>query len=200
MKLSSAAMIALAAFALVCGQLRADDSLKLKAGDNAPDFKATATDGKEVSLETVKDAEVVVLVFTCNQCPVAVAYEDRINDLAKKYKDQKVELIAINNSKNENVEQMKERAEKKGFKFTYAYEGDGESARDYGAKVTPHVFVLDKERKLVYQGALDNNQKNPTEHFVADVLDSTLKGDTIEVNHRKAFGCTIKFREAVSTK
>jgi peroxiredoxin len=193
-KIASALLLALS---LLSVRVQADE-LKLNAGDAAPEFKAVSTDGKEVGLESFKNAEVLVVVFTCNNCPVAVAYEDRINELAKKYKDQKVEILALNNSKFEDVAAMKERAEKKDFKFTYAYEGDGKTAREFGAKVTPHVFIFDKDRKLVYQGAFDNNQKEPTEHFTADAVEATLAGKTVEVSSRKAFGCSIKLREETS--
>jgi peroxiredoxin len=176
------------------------DELKLKAGDPAPEFKAESTEGKKVTLDSFKDARVLVVVFTCNQCPVAVAYEDRINDLAKKYKVKNVEVVAINNSQFENVDAMKKRAEAKDFKFTYTYEGEGDSAREFGAKVTPHVFIFDKDRKLVYQGAFDNKQKDPTEHFVVDAVEATLGGKKVDVDNRKAFGCSIKLREASDKK
>lgn len=194
LKIAAALLLSMSMFSL---QAHADE-LKLNAGDRAPEIKAVSTDKKDISLDSFKDAEVLVVVFTCNKCPVAVAYEDRINDLAKKYKDKKVELVAVNNSQFEDLAAMKERAAEKDFKFTYVYEGEGKTARDFGAKVTPHVFIFDKERKLVYQGAFDNNQKEPTEHFAADAVEATLAGKKVEVSHRKAFGCSIKLKEQSS--
>lgn len=170
------------------------DDLKLKTGDAAPNFKATATCGTEISLENFAEADAVVIVFNCNTCPVAIAYEDRINEFAKKYKDKNVAVLSINNHRSETLEDMKTRAEEKGFVFPYAYEESGDSAREYGAKVTPHCFVLDKERKIAYQGAFDNSQKDPTEHYVAAAVDALLEGKKVAIDHKPAFGCGIKFK------
>ena len=169
--------------------------LKLKTGDAAPSFKATNVDGKSVSLETFKDSDVVVVVFTCNGCPVAQAYQERLVEFANKYKDKHVSLVAINNSASEDVEAMKERAKDEGFTFDYAYDGSGESARAYGAKVTPHCFVLNKERHLVYQGAFDDSQSKPSEHYVTDAVESTLAGKSVAVDHKAAFGCGIHLKD-----
>ncbi|HMO14077.1 MAG TPA: thioredoxin family protein [Pirellulaceae bacterium] len=189
----------LALFAL-CGMLAStaigqnNDDLKLKAGDAAPDFKATATCGTEISLANFKEADVVVVVFNCNTCPVAIAYEDRINEFAKNYKDRNVAVVTINNHRSETVDDMKKRAEDKGFVFPYAYEGSGDSARAYGAKVTPHIFVLNSERKIAYQGAFDDSQKNPQEHYVVDAVESLLSKKEVKVTYKPAFGCSIKFK------
>ncbi|HMP79813.1 MAG TPA: thioredoxin family protein [Pirellulaceae bacterium] len=170
------------------------DDLTLKSGDAAPDFKATATCGTEVSLENFKDAQAVVVIFNCNTCPVAIAYEDRINEFAKSYADKGVAVVVINNHRSEDLDAMKQRAEEKGFTFPYVYEGSGDSARAYGAKVTPHCFVLCQDRKIAYQGAFDNDQRNPTEHYVADAVNALLEGKTVNVTYKPAFGCSIKFR------
>jgi peroxiredoxin len=183
-------------FALVCvltGSAMAND---LKIGDAAPAFVATGVDGKEYSLEQIsKDSEVVVVAFTCNQCPVAVAYEDRFIEFNETYKDKKVTFIAINcNSRTENLDAMKQRAEEKGFNFIYAFDESGKTATNYGAKVTPELFVI-KDGKLAYHGSFDDKQKEPTKNYISTAVDSLLNGKTPEVSETKAFGCGIKSKK-----
>jgi len=190
LSLGVAVLLGICSTGWVVGQDGAD--LVVKTGDAAPDFTATTTTGEEITLDSFKDADVVVLTFTCNSCPVAIAYEDRFNEFVENYKDKKVVFVAINNHKSEDLAAMKQRAEEKGFGFVYAYEPTGESARAYGAKVTPHCFVLDKDRNVVYQGAFA--------HYVADAVDALLAGKTVEVSTTKAFGCGIKFRDAGGTR
>ena len=172
----------------------ANDDVKLQTGTKAPSFTATNLDGKEITMDSFKASDVVVFVFTCNSCPVAVAYEDRLVEFANKYEGKGVKLVAINNHKSEDLEAMKKRAEEKDFSFVYAYEASGKSAKDFGAKVTPHCFVLNKNREIVYQGAFDDSMKEPTEHFVVNAVEATLKGEKPEVDFKKPFGCGIKFK------
>jgi peroxiredoxin len=166
----------------------------VKSGDAGPDYKAKGVDGKEYSLATSKDAKVTVLCFTCNVCPVAVAYEDRFIDFAKKNKDKGVSFVAINVNSTEDLTAMKQRAEEKGFPYPYVYDESGNSARAYGARVTPHMFVLDTKGKVVYQGAFDDSQDKPTKHFVQDAVNAVLAGKAPEVAETKAFGCGIRPR------
>lgn len=166
----------------------------VKTGDAGPDFKAKGVDGREYSLANSKDAKVTVLCFTCNICPVAVAYEDRFIDFAKKFKDKGIDFVAINVNSSEDLAAMKQRAEEKGFTFPYVYDESGNSARSYGARVTPHLFVLDSKGKVMYQGAFDDNQSKPTKHFVIDAVNSVLAGKTPEVTETRAFGCGIQPR------
>lgn len=178
--------VALAAIAVASQAMAAN----LKTGDKAPDFKATGVDGKEYSLP--KDAKATVVCFTCNNCPVAVAYEDRFIDFAKKYESKGVKFIAINVNESENLTAMKQRAEEKGFNFPYAYDATGDSCRAFGARVTPHLFVVDAAGKIVYQGAFDDNQSSPKEHYVAAAVDAVLAGKVPEKSETKAFGCGIR--------
>lgn len=164
----------------------------LETGDKAPDFKATGVDGKEYSLDKAKDAEVVVVCFTCNRCPVAVAYEDRFIEFSKEYAKKGVKFIAINVNQGEDIAAMKQRAEEKGFNFPYAYDDSGDSARAYGARVTPHLFVLNKDRKVVFQGPFDDKQSSPTEHYVAAAVDAVLAGKEPSVAEKTPFGCGIR--------
>lgn len=186
--------IRFAAAALMVGML-ATVATAFDGDKVAPDFKATTPEGKEVSLDTVKAADVVVIVFTCNQCPVAVAYEDRFIDFNKKYKDKNVAFVAINNSSAEDVEAMKQRIEEKGLNYVYAYDGSGDSAKAYGAKSTPTCYVLDKTRNVVYEGAFDDVWNGePEKHYVSSVVDSLLKGEAPEYTKTTAVGCGIKFK------
>ncbi len=166
---------------------------ELEIGAKAPEFKnLPGIDGKSYSLADMKDAKVVVVCFTCNECPVAIAYEDRFVEFTKKYKDKGVKFIAINaRRKTEDIEKMKTRAEEKGFNFPYVGEPSGTLAGQYGAQVTPHIFVLDQNRNVAYVGAFDDKQNGPTKNYVADAVDALLAGKKVEVTNSKAFGCGI---------
>jgi len=133
---------------------------KLTVGDAAPAWTdLPGIDGKNHSLSDLKDKDVVIVIFTCNSCAVAVAYEDRIIAFAKKHagQDSKVAVVAINVNviEEDRLPKMKERAKEKGFHFSYLFDETQKIARDYGAVYTPEFFVLNKERKVVYMGAMD---------------------------------------------
>jgi len=182
------AMASLASFGFVSGTYAAD----LEIGAKAPDFKATGIDGKEYSLASTKEAKATVIAFTCNRCPVAIAYEDRFIEFQKKHAGKDVKFIAINVNSSEDLKAMKERAEEKGFNFPYVYDESGDSARAFGARVTPHLFVLDGNGALAYQGSFDDKQKDPTVNYIEKAVESVLAGTKPEVTTTKAFGCGIK--------
>jgi len=171
---------------------------KLEIGDAAPSWSGIiGVDDKEHGLADFAKAKLIVLVFTCNHCPVAVAYEDRLVALQKVYKAKGVQLVAVNvnNLPADRLEKMKERAEAKGFNFPYLYDSSQKIGRDYGATVTPHVFVLCKDRKIAYMGAIDDKQ-NPDSvktHFLRDAVDALLAGKEPPKTVTKQFGCTIKW-------
>ena len=170
---------------------------KVDIGDKAATWSdVPGTDGKTHSLSDFGDAKAVVVVFTCNNCPVAVAYEDRLIDLARDYKDKKVAVVAINVNKNEDLKAMKARAEEKGFNFPYLYDESQESAREYGATCTPHVFVLDGDRTIAYMGAVDDNMNsaNAEKHYLRDAIDAVLAGKKPETTETKQVGCSIKWK------
>ena len=155
-------------------------------------------DGKTHSLSDYKDAEVLVIAFTCNHCPVANAYEARFNEFAGAYKDKKVQFVAISVSDSDvdSLENMTERAKEKGYKFDYLQDLSQETARAYGALVTPHLYVLDRDRKIAYMGAFDNSM-NPAKvekHYVKDAVDALLKGKEPEVKESLQFGCGIQYK------
>lgn len=170
-------------------------------GRPAPDFQnLMGIDDKNHSLQDYADAKAVVIVFTCNHCPVAVAYEDRLVQLHKDYADKGVQLIAINvnNLEEDKLPAMKKRAEEKGFQFPYLYDPTQKVGRDYGAAVTPHVYLLDGERRLAYVGAIDDNQdaSKVTQHYLRDAIDAVLAGQQPQTAETKAFGCSIKYEDA----
>ena len=172
-------------------------------GDIAADFSLKNIDGKSVSLSDYKDAKGFLVIFTCNTCPYAIAYEDRINALNKKYKAKGVPVIAINpnNPKlksGDSFDKMIVRAEEKGFTFPYLLDDGQKVYPQYGATRTPHVYLLEKTaegNKVRYIGAIDDNYQDASQvedTYVEDAVDAMLSGDTIDVTLTKAIGCSIK--------
>lgn len=174
-----------------------------QVGDIATDFSLKNVDGKKVSLKDFKDAKGYIVVFTCNHCPYAMAYEDRIVALDKKYKKQGYPVIAINpnnpeKQKDDSFEKMQTRAKEKGFTFPYLLDEGQKIYPQYGATKTPHVYVLQKTAKgnvVKYIGAIDDNYEDEaavTKKYVEDAVNSLLKGKEVSVKETKAIGCSIK--------
>lgn len=171
---------------------------ELKIGDPAPSWSGIiGIDDREHGLSDYGDAKAIVLVFTCNHCPVAKAYEDRLVALQKDYQAKGVQLVAVNVNTiaADRLDKMKERAKDKGFNFPYLYDESQKIGRDYGATCTPHVFVLDKDRKIAYMGAIDDTQAaaKVKKHFLRDALDAILAGEKPAKAATKQFGCSIKY-------
>ena len=176
----------------------------VKVGQTAPDWSdIVGVDGKKHGLAEYKEAKAIVLVFTCNHCPVAKAYQDRLIRLQKDYGPKGAQVIAVNvnNLPADRLDKMKERAEEKKFNFPYLYDPTQKMGHDYGAKVTPHAFILgkatDKGRTVAYVGALDNNQRveKADKHSVRDALDALLDGKEPSVAETKPFGCSVKYEK-----
>jgi peroxiredoxin len=172
---------------------------KIKIGSPAPTFVGLpGIDGKSHSLSDLKDKDVVVLVFTCNHCPVSSAYEDRLIDFTKKHVGDKVALVAINVNTDEedSLPNMIVRAKEKGFNFPYLYDESQKIGRALGATVTPEFFVLNKERKVVYMGGMDDaaNPKNVTTNYLVPAVQAALKGSIPAVSETAARGCTILYQ------
>lgn len=172
-------------------------------GDIATDFKLKNIDGNMVSLADYKDAKGYIVIFTCNTCPYAVLYEDRIIALDKKYADQGYPVVAImpNNPKvqpGDNMGAMKARAASKGFTFPYLLDDGQEIYPQYGATKTPHVYLLEKTKKgnvVRYIGAIDDNYKDPAAvntKYVEEAVDALMKGSEIKETKTRAIGCSIK--------
>lgn len=172
-------------------------------GDLATDFKLKNIDGNSVSLSDYDDVKGYLVIFTCNSCPYAVAYEDRIIALDKKYKEMGVPVIAINPNNpgiqpEDSFDKMKERAAQKGFTFPYLLDESQDIFPQYGATRTPHCFLLEKtaEGNVVrYIGAIDDNYQDAAAvetTYVEDAINAMLQGKPIEVETTKAIGCSIK--------
>ena len=172
-------------------------------GDIATDFNLKNIDGKMVSLSHYKDAKGFIITFTCNTCPYAVLYEDRIEALNKKYAPKGYPVIAImpNNTDvkpGDKMEAMKARAKAKGFTFPYLMDKGQKIYPQYGATKTPHVYILEKTKKgntVKYIGAIDDNYKDAeavTVKYAEDAVDALLKNKDIKVKSTRAIGCSIK--------
>jgi peroxiredoxin len=169
----------------------------LDVGSPAPAWADLAgTDGKKHALADLKDKAAVVVVFTCNSCPVAVGYESRIAAFAKKYAD-KVAVVAINvnTGKDDALPAMTERAAKKNSPYPYLYDPTQEIARRYGAKYTPEFFLLDKDRKVVYMGAMDDKATGEVKvRHLENAVTALFAGEAlVTAETSAAAGCAIRF-------
>ena len=175
-----------------------------KVGDKANKFNLLNIDGTNVSLDDYKDDNGVIVIFTCNHCPFSIAYEDRIIELDKKYKELGYPVIAINPNdstivQTDSYSNMIIRANEKGFTFPYLLDADQSIARTYGASRTPHVFILENENDeffVRYIGAIDDNHEEPHKvqaTFTEDAVDALLDGNNPNPDFTKAIGCTIKY-------
>ena len=175
-----------------------------KIGDTAIDFKLKNVDGKTYALTDLKNAKGYVVVFTCNNCPYAKAYEDRIIALHQKYAAEGYPVVAINpNDKTvqplDSYDNMKKRAKEKSFPYLYLYDESQEIAKTYGAVRTPHVFLLDQDKKVRYIGAIDDNSDEPEnvkEKYLENAIEALKTGREVAVKETKALGCGIKWKRA----
>ncbi len=173
---------------------------KLSVGDAAPGWeKLVGTDQKEHALADYQ-SKLLVVVFTCNQCPVASGYEDRVNHLAANFKDRGVGVVAINvnRGKGESLEKMAQRAQKRKFQFDYLKDESQASAKAYGARTTPTVFLLNQDRKIMYMGAFDDSweaEEAVEHHYLLDAVNAVLAGKKPEVTESQATGCGIPYHK-----
>jgi peroxiredoxin len=196
-------ILSLAAFALVASPAFAGG---VKVGDKAPSFDgipAILQDGQDASLSLgdVKE-DVVVVVFLANHCPAVVATEDRFIDLANSYKGKSVKVIGLSvtaapgQKEIDDLAAIKKKVKEKGYNFAYGYDESQKIGKAYGAVVTPHCFVLDKERVVRYIGAPDNNvfdEKSVTKTYLKDAIDALLAGKDVPTESTKAVGCGIHY-------
>ena len=190
-----------------------DDHPTLAIGSKAPAFSLKGVDGKTYSLSSFAKYKILVVVFTCNHCPTAQAYEDRIIKLTNDYRPKNVGIVAINpndpsairldelgyTDMSDTYAEMKLRAAQKKFNFPYLYDGATQStAKAYGPVATPHVFIFDNERKLRYQGRIDDVEKptkTPNSFDTRNAIDDLLQNKDVTVKTTKVFGCSIKWAE-----
>lgn len=202
----SLALLSLALLAL------GSDHPILPLGSAAPGFTLRGVDGKTHSLADYASSKVLVVVFTCNHCPIAQVYEERIARLEDDYRARGVAVVAIQPNAPEalrideldcsdigdSLEEMKIRAEYKKLKYPYLYDGDTQqTARAYGPQATPHVFVLDAQRKLRYEGRMDDNFRveRVKSQDARAAIDAVLEGREVAIKHTGVFGCSTKWKE-----
>ena len=182
----------------------ATSTFALSIGDRAPkaDVKMKNVDGQELSISGVAGPKGTLVIFSCNHCPFVKAWEGRIAEIGNTYKTKGIGVIAINsNDPNANpedgYEQMQQRAKDRGFAFPYVVDATSEVAKAFGASHTPEAYLFDKDGKLVYHGAIDDNSKDASQvasPYLKDALNALLAGNQIATKETKAIGCGIKFR------
>jgi peroxiredoxin len=183
----------------------------LSIGDAAPDFKLPGVDGKDYSLADFAKAKLLAIIFTCNHCPTAQAYEDRIIHLEADYKDKGLALVAIspNDPKavrldelgytefSDSLEEMTQRAKDRNFQFPYLYDGETQkTSLAYGVLATPQVYLFDQGRKLQYVGRIDDSDvKTVTSHDARNAIEALLAGKQVPVAQTRTFGCSTKWSD-----
>jgi peroxiredoxin len=169
---------------------------ELKVGDKAPDFSLADIDGKMISPASYKDAKGYIVIFTCNDCPYAKAYQGRIAELHNDFAPKGFPVIAINTS--DSKEAIVTRAKEKNYPFNYLHDEKQDITRSYGATKTPHAFVLDKHMTVAYIGAIDNNYKeaeNADQKYIRDAVEALLNNSKVKITNTKAIGCSIKWKD-----
>lgn len=177
-----------------------------KIGSEVKDFQLKNIDGQMVSLASIPKAKGYIVIFTCNHCPYAKAYEDRIIQLHLNYVQQGYPVVAINSNDpkvapEDSYKKMQERAKQKGFPFVYLYDESQVVAKEFGAVRTPHVYLVqnnDKRNIVQYIGAIDNNWENhmlAEQKYVEQAIKNLQEGNPVETPETKAVGCTIKWKE-----
>jgi peroxiredoxin len=208
--------LALAALTLVTGLfatgLVADETnrdakpQRLAIGSAMPAGKTEmeSVDGKKYTLDGIAGEKGTLVIFSCNHCPYAVQWEERITKIGNEYKKKGFGVIVVNSNDivshpTDDMDHMKERAKKLGMEFPYAMDGDSSVAVAFGASKTPEVFLFDKAKKLAYWGAVDDNSADASavkHHYLKDALDAVAEGKAPATAETKALGCGIKFRAA----
>jgi peroxiredoxin len=201
--------------ALACRAPAADDvptEVKpLAIGAQAPDFRLPGVDGKTYSLADFDKSKVLVVIFTCNHCPTAQAYEARVAKLHEDYQSRGVAVVAISPNDpravrldelgytdlGDSFEDMKVRARDAGFKYPYLYDGETQAtAKAFGVLATPHVFIFDEGRRLRYVGRFDDGEVKPVKsHDAINAVDALLAGREVPVQTTRVFGCSTKWAE-----
>ena len=178
-------------------------SFTLQLGEKAKDFNLPATDSKNYTLESFKNAKYLVVFFTCNHCPYVLHINDELVRIAKEYEPKGVSLVAISsndvvNYPQDSPELMKELAENVGYTFPYLYDETQDVARAYDAACTPDLFLFDADLKCIYRGQLDNsrpqNNLPVTGKDLRNALNAQLAGKPISENQIPSIGCNIKWK------
>jgi peroxiredoxin len=176
--------------------------MSLALDQSAPAFTRPGVDGSSHSLDDYADSELLVLIQSCNHCPYVLAWEGRMLAIQREYADRGVRIVAFNSNDAsryaaDSFDAMRRRAESEGFNFDYLHDEDQSLARALGSERTPEVFLFDRDRRLVYHGAIDDSRDEDavTRHYLRDALDAALRGDEPPVGETPPVGCTVKWRE-----
>jgi peroxiredoxin len=176
--------------------------MTISIGDQAPDFQLPDTDGRTWSAADSNGAPATVVVFTCNHCPYALAWHDRLADTARDYAEEGVRFLAVNANDavrypRDSFDAMKARVDREDWPMPYLHDATQEVAHAYGAKVTPDVFVLDAGGRLRYRGAPDGDYDDPGQRaaWLREALDAVLAGQDPARPETKPVGCSIKWRK-----
>jgi peroxiredoxin len=213
-KLALAATLVLSAVAIRAAE---DEHPTLAIGSAAPDFSLPGIDGKTHTLSEYSDSQLLAIVFTCNHCPTAQLYETRIKKLVDDFQSKSVAFVAIQPNDplairlselgytdvSDNFEEMKIRAAYRNFNFPYLNDGDTQAvSRAYGPKATPHIFIFDKDRKLRYEGRVDDSQRASLvkSQDARNAIEALLAGKPVPVAHTPAFGCSTKWKSKIDSQ
>jgi peroxiredoxin len=176
--------------------------MTLALGATAPDFSLPAVDGSTRSLADYADVTALALVQSCNHCPYVQAWEGRMSDIQREYGDRGFRLVAVSSNDAErypgdSFDAMKQRATEQGFAFDYLYDESQALARTLGSERTPEVFLFDRDRRLVYHGAIDDNRDDTAvgQPYLRDAVEAVLEGREPPVAETPAVGCTVKYRD-----
>jgi peroxiredoxin len=201
---------------ILCSFKPSEDIPTLAIGSPAPDFNLKGVDGKMYSLKSFAKSKILMIVFTCNHCPTAQAYEERINKISADYQAKGVQVVAISPNSpvavrldemgytdlGDTYEEMQIRAKDAKIKFPYLFDGETEIiSKKYGPIATPHVFIFDEKRILRYSGRIDEMEKptkTPTQFDTRNAIENLLAGQKVAVEKTKTFGCSIKWAEKVN--
>jgi peroxiredoxin len=174
--------------------------MSLELGSSAPDFSLRGVDGEEHSLAGYADAPLLALIQSCNHCPYVLAWEGRMIEIQHDYAERGVRLVAVNSNDAsrypvDSYERMVEHAREAGFNFDYLYDPDQQLVGALGAERTPEVFLFDRDRRLVYHGAIDDkrDEADVSRRYLRDALDAALAGETPSPADTAAVGCTVKW-------
>jgi len=174
----------------------------LSISSKLPNFNLKGVDGNLYSPDSFADATALIIIFSCNHCPYVQAYEGRIMEIQKKYKQKGVSVIAINSNDDtsypdDSFENMKLRARERNFNFLYLRDEDQSTAKSFDATHTPEIFLFNSKRELVYHGKIDDNWQEPQRvinHYLEDALDELFENREISVPETYSIGCTIKWK------
>ena len=207
--IAAAVLITLSSNAVAQKSSTPDGFVKLNIGDAIPEFDLPGVDDRNHKLADYADAKVMMVVFTCNHCPTAQAYETRLNRIHADFADRGVAVVAISpndptavrldelgySDLGDTLDDMKIRAKEAGFQFPYLYDGETQKVSlSFGVLATPHVFIFDADRKLRYKGRIDDSEEgNPKSHDARNAIEALLDGKPVPVETTKVFGCSTKW-------